>query len=93
LPKGRKDDKKMKNAPQYYKAKLRIYENNHNIERIYESNDIELSKEMFEQMEKAVKNKDYQAWSLTLERHLPRNVTQIIKMRSSNGSNVDSPLF
>lgn len=85
----------MKNNKEYYKAVLKIEDIAHNIYRIYEANDYELCKSMFEAMEISLKkNPRKEYWILTLEKHCSPLHVQVVKIRSSDArKNVDSPLF
>lgn len=85
----------MKNNKEYYKAVLKIEDIAHNIYRIYEANDFELCKSMFEAMELSLKKKPREEnWLLTLEKHCSPLHVQVIKVRSSDQKqNIDSPLF
>lgn len=82
----------MKRNSEFYRAVVVFSEPFSNRFRCYESNTFDDTLKAFEKMEKSLKEKNIANWSLTFEKHLPKNQIQIIKIRSSS-EKVDSPLF
>lgn len=83
----------MKRNSEFYQVKLSIEYADLNIFRIAESNDLYQAEKNFDEMLKALQKKERKDWSLTLEKHLPRNYTQIIRYRTADDETADSPLF
>lgn len=83
----------MKRNKEFYQVRCSIIYPDLNIFRIAESNDLYQAEKNFSEMLKALQKRERKDWSLTLEKHLPRNYTQIIRYRTADGETADSPLF
>lgn len=82
----------MKTKKEFYQVKLKIFLENHNTIRVYETNEIDVAKSKFHDMEKAIKETAHKEWILTLNA-VHKNNVNVIALRSSAGQAIDSPLY
>lgn len=82
----------MKRNQEYFVSKVEIVNEKRNAIRIVESNERGIAETDFELQLDILNHRESKDWTLTLEKHLPNNHTQIIKIRTAKES-VDSPLY
>ena len=83
----------MKRNSEFYQVVLKISYESLNVYRIAECNNQYQAEKNFEEMEKAIKQKNKDNWTLTLQKQVNKHSIQIIKIRSATEPDIDSPLF
>lgn len=82
----------MKRNSEFYQVVAILEYETHNLQRTFEANNFETTLKAFATMEETLKSKQLQRYELTLQK-ICKGYTQIIKIRSSDGELINSPLF